>query len=148
MSTIGFSLKVSNNYGEKSLKLQEVKGQLTKALQDATYDNLRILERETERAIEGIAGGVYWDIKGTYARESDGARVRVSTNKSRPHRIVPKDPNGWLHFTVNGREVFTKEVNHPGSRPVDWINRVATTSPDLVKANYREELSTVFGRLA
>lgn len=141
-------MKVSNNYGEKSLILQDIQRQLTQALQDATQDNLRILERETERAIGGIAGGVYWDVKGTYARESDGARVRVYTDKSRPHRIVPKDPNGWLHFTVNGREVFTKLVNHPGSRPVDWINRVATTAPDLVKANYREELSNVFGRLA
>lgn len=148
MSTIDIGLKVSNNYGEKFLQLQGIKAELTKALQDATQDNLRILERETERAIGSIAGGVYWDVKGTYARESDGARVRVYTDKSRPHRIVPKDPNGWLHFTVNGREVFTKLVNHPGSRPVDWINRVATTSPDLVKANYYEEVSSVFGRLA
>lgn len=148
MSTIGFGLKVSNNYGEKSLKLQGIKAELTKALQDATYDNLRILERETERAIQGIAGGVYWDVVGNYARESDGARVRVSTEKSRAHEIRPKDPNGWLHFHINGREIFTKFVDHKGSRPVDWLNRVATTSPDLVKANYREELSNVFGRLA
>lgn len=148
MSTIGFGLKVSNNYGEKSLQLQGIKEELTKALRDATYDNLRILDRETEKAIQSIAGGVYWEVIGNYARATDGARVRVYTKSSKRHDIRPKDPNGWLHFHVNGREVFTKFVDHPGSRPVDWINRVATTSPDLVKANYREELSNVFGRLA
>lgn len=35
---------------------------------------------------------------------------------TRPHIIRPKNPGGVLHFYWNGREVFVKSVNHPGTR--------------------------------
>ena len=37
---------------------------------------------------------------------------------TRPHRIVPKDPNGWLVFPwakFGGKIFFFKAVNHPGT---------------------------------
>lgn len=42
---------------------------------------------------------------------------RLLENGTNPHLILPTDPNGVLHFIdKNGKEVFTKIVQHPGTR--------------------------------
>jgi hypothetical protein len=38
-------------------------------------------------------------------------------NGTRPHIIRPRRPEGVLRFTVNGRVVYARYVNHPGTRP-------------------------------
>lgn len=38
-----------------------------------------------------------------------------------PHVIEPKKPDGVLAFKVHGRMVFTKKVNHPGTKPNPYI---------------------------
>lgn len=41
----------------------------------------------------------------------------VIEHGSRPHVIRPRDPNGFLMFTINGKKIVTREVHHPGTRP-------------------------------
>jgi HK97 gp10 family phage protein len=67
---------------------------------------------------------------------------------TRPHVIRPKNPDGVLAFTVNGRKVFAKVVNHPGTkaqpfvRPAfqAWVDRlggmVEEANVKVLKENY------------
>jgi hypothetical protein len=38
-------------------------------------------------------------------------------NGTRPHMIFPRRPGGVLRFTVGGRVVYARYVNHPGNKP-------------------------------
>lgn len=40
---------------------------------------------------------------------------------TKPHIIEPKKSDGVLAFSVGGRMVFTKRVNHPGTKPNTYI---------------------------
>ena len=40
---------------------------------------------------------------------------------TRPHEIRPKSPGGTLAFTVNGKPVFAKVVNHPGTKAQPFV---------------------------
>lgn len=72
--------------------------------------------------IEHIAGGVYWDIRKTSTSSRDMAQGIVYTPKSRPHSIDAHEPGRPLTFKArDGRWVSTYHVDHPGSRPVDWL---------------------------
>lgn len=41
----------------------------------------------------------------------------------RSWEIRPRDPNGVLHFTVGGKEIFTKRVVHPGLPERSFLRR-------------------------
>ena len=43
-------------------------------------------------------------------------------NGTRPHQIRPRTRQA-LRFTVDGRIVFAKLVNHPGTSPNDFMNK-------------------------
>lgn len=43
------------------------------------------------------------------------------TGGTRPHRITPRRPGGVLRFTVNGRVVYARYVNHPGTKPNSFL---------------------------
>jgi hypothetical protein len=61
---------------------------------------------------------------------------------TRPHPITPKPPRRYLRFTVGGRVVFARRVNHLGTRPNrKWID-------DAVQATGIErELGRYAGRV-
>lgn len=40
---------------------------------------------------------------------------------TRPHRIEPRRPGGVLRFMVDGRVVYARYVNHPGTKPNNWL---------------------------
>ena len=43
------------------------------------------------------------------------------TGGTRPHIIRPRRPGGVLRFTVGGRVVYARYVNHPGNKPNDFL---------------------------
>jgi hypothetical protein len=45
------------------------------------------------------------------------------TGGTRPHRIAPRRPGGVLRFTVNGQVVYARYVNHPGTKPNDFLRQ-------------------------
>lgn len=45
------------------------------------------------------------------------------TGGTRPHVIRPRRPGGVLRFTVGGRVVYARFVNHPGTKPNDFLRR-------------------------
>ena len=89
---------------------------------EAMPEAVGVLSRQVAQTIEGIAGGVYWDIEAESNPTPGGAEGRVWTDKSRPHRIEPTKPHGLLVFEGSGGQtVFVRGgVNHPGSKPVNW----------------------------
>ena len=40
---------------------------------------------------------------------------------TQPHEIRPKKTGGVLVFNIGGRKVFTKKVNHPGTRAQPYV---------------------------
>jgi hypothetical protein len=42
-------------------------------------------------------------------------------NGTRPHIIRPRRRGGVLRFTIGGRVVYARYVNHPGTRPNDFL---------------------------
>lgn len=45
------------------------------------------------------------------------------TGGTRPHIIRPRRPGGVLRFMVNGQVVYARYVNHPGTKPNDFLLR-------------------------
>lgn len=43
------------------------------------------------------------------------------TGGTRPHTIRPRRPGGVLRFTVNGQVVYARYVDHPGSKPNNFL---------------------------
>lgn len=39
---------------------------------------------------------------------------------TRPH-VITASPGGKLKFTKNGKQIFTKQVNHPGTKPNPYL---------------------------
>lgn len=58
---------------------------------------------------------------------------------TRPHKIKAK-PGGVLHFKVNGRDVFAKEVNHPGTKAQPFLVPAHEAERPVFIRNLREEL--------
>lgn len=45
------------------------------------------------------------------------------TGGTRPHQIRPRRPGGVLRFTVGGQVVYARFVNHPGTKPNDFLRQ-------------------------
>jgi len=75
--------------------------------------------------------------------------LRVLEYGSKPHRIVPRRPDGVLHFFVEDplgsrsrassiEEVFTKHVDHPGTKPYRMIRDTSDDIADLLDRLVRQ----------
>jgi hypothetical protein len=60
-----------------------------------------------------ISGGIRAGAK--YASYVEGG--------TKPHDILPKTLGGTLSFSVGGRQVFTKKVHHPGTKPHPFMGQ-------------------------
>lgn len=155
-ATTEIRLNTRNNYRDVAERLRGVPAKLTAVMQDTSRDMQRVIVDHVRRDIASIAGGVYWDIHASTTPQSNGANVRVFTPKSRAHRIEPKhgkalafkwaDAPASLPRLGDGR-VLVRGVNHPGSRPPDWIIRFKASAPEVIKINYRNDLQRALGRL-
>lgn len=56
---------------------------------------------------------------------SDVPYAKHHHNGTRPHVIVPRQAGGVLVFEVDGTRVFTRRVNHPGTRPNRFLTDAA-----------------------
>lgn len=56
---------------------------------------------------------------------------------SKPHIIEPKTAKA-LHFTTDGQEVFTKRVNHPGTKPLAIMRNAALKVQKQVGGIFRK----------
>lgn len=98
------------------------------------YRNMERRVRRVEReAIRRAPGSVGQHIRASIQRGPGGefrGVIRSShpasiflVNGTRPHMIFPRRPDGVLRFTVGGQVVYAKVVNHPGSKPNDFLRQ-------------------------
>jgi hypothetical protein len=90
----------------------------------------RRLRRVEAEAIRGAPGSMKQSIRVQIQRAPGGefrGVVKVNhhaaiyvINGTRPHVIRPRRPGGVLRFTVNGRVVYARYVNHPGTKANDF----------------------------
>jgi hypothetical protein len=86
----------------------------------------------TARLVEQEAPGTMGDFVSWKVEDSprglqgvivcDHPKVRLVLDGTRPHIIRPRRAKA-LHFFVEGREVFTTLVRHPGTRPNNFLLR-------------------------
>ena len=70
------------------------------------------------------------ELRNSLSVEVMGDRVRIGPQAphgvyvefgTAPHQIRPKSSTGSLRFTINGRVIYAKVVNHPGTRPQPFV---------------------------
>jgi hypothetical protein len=89
--------------------------------------NLRRRVERVQRSAERLAPGSMGQTITSSIRYTSGGPVGSITVRhpaalfvvygTRPHVIRPRRRDGVLRFTVNGRVVYAKYANHPGTRP-------------------------------
>lgn len=70
---------------------------------------------------------------------------------TKPHTIYPKKEGGVLVFTVNGQKVFTRKVNHPGTKPNHyirdsfnaWVDSLGTIAAEANVQRLTDEVNNV-----
>jgi hypothetical protein len=96
-------------------------------------DMERRLRRVETEAIRRAPGSMGSTIRAQIRRGPGGdfqGVIRVNhpaaifvTGGTRPHRITPRRQGGVLRFTVNGQVVYARYVNHPGTKPNDFLRQ-------------------------
>jgi hypothetical protein len=89
--------------------------------------NLRRRVERVQRSAERLApGSMGQTITSSIRYTSDGPVGSITVRHpaalfvvygTRPHIIRPRRRDGVLRFTVNGRVVYAKYANHPGTQP-------------------------------
>jgi hypothetical protein len=96
------------------------------------YRNMtRRVERVEREAIRLAPGSMGRTIRTQIQRGPGGEFRGVVTvnhpaaifivNGTRPHMIFPRRPGGVLRFTVGGQVVYARFVNHPGTKPDNFL---------------------------
>lgn len=76
---------------------------------------------------------------------SPAAYTPYIVDGTRPHTIVPRSAR-VLHFrTAGGDEVFTRRVNHPGTRPNDFVRRAVLPLLPEIQESFTLIMREVFG---
>jgi len=136
-------------------ELERIKGRITKAQQkiiDYATEDLRDYGRVLRAKLQEEAPkreGVLASTIRMNTRQAGTKNVHLEFtvgNKARPEVVVKSVMFGskrhiiaaknvkYLHFiSKSGREVFAKRVNHPGTKPNNFLERaLAATKPDRV----------------
>lgn len=67
---------------------------------------------------------------------------------TRPHVITPKGGKKFLAFKVDGRVVFARRVNHPGSKPYPFMEPAFRDNAPKILEEYSKLGQIVVSRLA
>lgn len=131
MDRMGTRGKITLNEGLREIGHLFVPTKGTGPLAEATPWRMGKLARSTYFQIVGATSDQSLEIRQS-ARTPEGAFyghfVREGT---RPHRIEPKYKS-VLKFIKDGREIFARWVNHPGTSPNPYHRRVYAQLADRV----------------
>lgn len=122
MFTVSTSFSLSRSRIERLLRLPG----------GMVYRNMeRRVRRVEQEAIRRAPGSMGRTIRAQIQRGPDGEFQGVINVRhpaalyvvhgTRPHRIEPRRQGGVLRFMVGGRVVYARYVNHPGTKPNDFL---------------------------
>lgn len=124
MNDAGTQGKISVNEGLRKIGRIFVESKGTGAIASATPKITGKLARSTAFSIQGGISDTQSLMITQGAKSAGGAFygqfVREGT---KPHVILPRKGK-YLRFEIGGRVVYTKRVNHPGSKPNPYHKRV------------------------
>ena len=125
---MGFKYELERKGGGGLDKAETIlAGQANRALRDIGQVFSVALKQNTPRATGKLANSTRFQLVGSNknqavevrqgARSPEGAFYGMFVRGgTRPHEIRPKKPGGVLAFKIGGRTIFTKKVNHPGTK--------------------------------
>lgn len=124
MFTVSTSFELSRGRIERMLRLPD----------GIVYRNMeRRVRRVEAEAIRRAPGSMGRTIRAQIQRGPGGEfrgviNVRhpaalYVTGGTRPHQIRPRRTGGVLRFTVGGQVVYARLVNHPGTKPNDFLRQ-------------------------
>lgn len=132
------STKISFDLPDFSLVL---KNATKESLQEAGFK----IEEEAKKAAP-VDSGYYRNNIGFDGKNKVIANADYSAALeygSKPHIIEPKTAKA-LHFTMDGQEVFTKRVNHPGTKPLaimrNAAHKVQKQVGGIFRKNFKNDL--------
>lgn len=100
--------------------------------------------KETAPRSEGEANAAHYkdrivfypEQSAVIAEQSYSAYIEYGTQ---PHEIRPKTAQA-LHFKKNGKDIFTKKVNHPGTKPNPVMRNAAKTVQKEIPVLWKQAL--------
>lgn len=147
--------RIQQNY---SRSREMILGALNRTLRQTGALMTPALKANTPRRTGKLANSTRFQIKGTAedqvleirqgARTQQGVLYRpFVTQGTRPHEIRPVTAKA-LRFVVNGRTVFAKKVNHPGTKPNPYHVRTLNEQMPNVRRILNEEGVSVTAELS
>ena len=153
MASVRLGLDVRHELLSGAERIDGAAGGLLSATRRGTRQGADVLEEAQRQTIRrrtgrtaGTIGSVVEDTpRGATAHVGTSDRIaRMLNDGTRAHRIVATNAKA-LRFEVNGRTVFAKSVNHPGTSPTDWLDRSGTISLSPIERAFEDEVGEVFG---
>ncbi len=140
-------MKSTNNVSGnmKSLFRQAMVKATTKVQNEAKAVKTGRFKNQTGNLRRSIQKQVTSPYRGiVYTDEKYGEYVEFGT---RPRTIYPKNGK-FLAFKVNGKMVFARKVNHPGSKPYPFMRPAFENTKDDVEKIYTEMAQIIVKDLA
>jgi hypothetical protein len=124
MFTVSTSFNLDRTRVERMLRLPGgiVYRNMERRVRRVEAEAIRLAPGSMKQGIRvSIGRGPGGDFRGT-VKSTHPATIYV-INGTRPHRIYPRRPGGVLRFTVGGKVVHARYVNHPGFRGNDFLSK-------------------------
>jgi hypothetical protein len=124
MFTVSTSFNLDRSRIERMLRLPGgmVYRNMERRVRRVEAEAIRLAPGSMKASIRvSIHRGPDGDFRGVI-RSTHPASIYV-LNGTRPHRIFPRKPGGVLRFTVGGRVVYARYVNHPGSKANPFLQK-------------------------
>ncbi len=111
-------MRITDNTSAVLEEAHEIMGVVLRVLAlEVTVEAKKIVPVKTGKLRRSIHGRVYGDKARIGSNVHYAPFVEMGTE---PHVIVPVNAQA-LHFFIDGKEIFAKRVQHPGTKPMPYL---------------------------
>lgn len=123
--------KVNQNLANFPSRFNQLANDFAKALETPIVKEAPVKSGKFASGLTVVARGGGKEYGLFLVSKSDLLQIILKGTK--PHVIMPKNKNGVLVFKGKSGMVFTKRVNHPGTKPNDFKTRGAAKARPQLK---------------